>query len=81
MQVTSFRRFSALPAALGQAVRRGKVCDVDADHRLAQAAGRLGDHRDVVEVLRSLHHGLGEAMVGINVADLPAPHRLAERGW
>jgi hypothetical protein len=24
---------------------------------------------------------LGEAMVGINVADLPAPHRLAERGW
>ncbi|MCP1387048.1 pyridoxal 5'-phosphate synthase lyase subunit PdxS [Corynebacterium sp. TA-R-1] len=25
--------------------------------------------------------GLGEAMVGINVADLPAPHRLAERGW
>jgi pyridoxal 5'-phosphate synthase pdxS subunit len=25
--------------------------------------------------------GLGEAMVGINVGDLPAPHRLAERGW
>ena len=25
--------------------------------------------------------GLGEAMVGINVADIPAPHRLAERGW
>jgi pyridoxal 5'-phosphate synthase pdxS subunit len=25
--------------------------------------------------------GLGEAMVGINVADVPAPHRLAERGW
>ena len=25
--------------------------------------------------------GLGEAMVGINVADLPTPHRLAERGW
>ena len=24
---------------------------------------------------------LGEAMVGINVNDLPAPHRLAERGW
>jgi pyridoxal 5'-phosphate synthase pdxS subunit len=24
---------------------------------------------------------LGEAMVGINVADLPAPHRLSERGW
>ncbi|WP_193554674.1 pyridoxal 5'-phosphate synthase lyase subunit PdxS [Rothia halotolerans] len=25
--------------------------------------------------------GLGEAMVGINVGDLPAPHRLSERGW
>ncbi|GAA2753058.1 pyridoxal 5'-phosphate synthase lyase subunit PdxS [Amnibacterium kyonggiense] len=25
--------------------------------------------------------GLGEAMVGINVADVPAPHRLADRGW
>lgn len=25
--------------------------------------------------------GLGDAMVGINVSDLPAPHRLAERGW
>jgi len=24
---------------------------------------------------------LGDAMVGINVSDLPAPHRLAERGW
>jgi pyridoxal biosynthesis lyase PdxS len=25
--------------------------------------------------------GLGEAMVGINVEDVPQPHRLAERGW
>jgi len=25
--------------------------------------------------------GRGEAMGGISVADLPAPHRLAERGW
>ena len=25
--------------------------------------------------------GLGEAMVGINVDDIPVPHRLAERGW
>jgi pyridoxal biosynthesis lyase PdxS len=23
----------------------------------------------------------GEAMVGINVDDVPEPHRLAERGW
>ncbi len=32
-------------------------------------------------VLAEVSRGLGEAMVGINVADLPAPHRLAERGW
>ncbi len=25
--------------------------------------------------------GLGEAMVGINVDELPQPHRLSERGW
>ena len=33
------------------------------------------------DVLAQVSRGLGEAMVGINVADLPAPHRLAERGW
>ena len=33
------------------------------------------------EVVAEASRGLGEAMVGINVADLPAPHRLAERGW
>lgn len=32
-------------------------------------------------VLAEVSRGLGEAMVGINVADLAAPHRLAERGW
>ncbi|GAA1694883.1 pyridoxal 5'-phosphate synthase lyase subunit PdxS [Microcella alkalica] len=32
-------------------------------------------------VVAEASRGLGEAMVGINVADLPAPHRLAERGW
>jgi pyridoxal 5'-phosphate synthase pdxS subunit len=33
------------------------------------------------DVLAQVSRGLGEAMVGINVSDLPAPHRLAERGW
>ena len=33
------------------------------------------------DILAEVSRGLGEAMVGINVADLPAPHRLAERGW
>jgi pyridoxal 5'-phosphate synthase pdxS subunit len=33
------------------------------------------------DVLAKVSRGLGEAMVGINVEDLPAPHRLADRGW
>ncbi len=32
-------------------------------------------------VIAEASRGLGEAMVGINVSDLPAPHRLSERGW
>lgn len=38
------------------------------------------NHADAA-VVAEASRGLGEAMVGINVADLPAPHRLAERGW
>jgi pyridoxal 5'-phosphate synthase pdxS subunit len=33
------------------------------------------------KIVGDASRGLGEAMVGINVADLPAPHRLSERGW
>ena len=33
------------------------------------------------KVVAETSKGLGEAMVGINVADIPVPHRLAERGW
>ncbi|MFM8384463.1 MAG: pyridoxal 5'-phosphate synthase lyase subunit PdxS [Actinomycetota bacterium] len=33
------------------------------------------------KVVAEQSRGLGEAMVGINVADIPVPHRLAERGW
>jgi pyridoxal 5'-phosphate synthase pdxS subunit len=36
---------------------------------------------DDAEQIAEASRGLGEAMVGINVADLPAPHRLAQRGW
>ena len=36
---------------------------------------------DDPDVLAQVSRGLGEAMVGINVADIPAPHRLADRGW
>ncbi|RYV52839.1 pyridoxal 5'-phosphate synthase lyase subunit PdxS [Pengzhenrongella frigida] len=36
---------------------------------------------DDPSVIAKVSRGLGEAMVGINVADIPEPHRLAERGW
>jgi pyridoxal 5'-phosphate synthase pdxS subunit len=36
---------------------------------------------DDPKVIADASRGLGDAMVGINVADIPAPHRLAERGW
>ena len=42
-----------------------------------KATAQYDDPAAIAEASR----GLGEAMVGINVADLPAPHRLAERGW
>jgi pyridoxal 5'-phosphate synthase pdxS subunit len=32
-------------------------------------------------IIAEASRGLGEAMVGINVSDLAAPHRLSERGW
>jgi pyridoxal 5'-phosphate synthase pdxS subunit len=36
---------------------------------------------DDPKVIAEVSRGLGEAMVGINVNELPAPHRLSERGW
>lgn len=36
---------------------------------------------DDAKIVADVSRGLGEGMVGINVTDLPAPHRLAERGW
>ena len=36
---------------------------------------------DDADVIAAASRGLGEAMVGINVSDLAAPHRLAQRGW
>ncbi|SEQ54820.1 pyridoxal 5'-phosphate synthase lyase subunit PdxS [Microlunatus flavus] len=32
-------------------------------------------------MIAKVSRGLGEAMVGINVDDVPEPHRLAQRGW
>lgn len=36
---------------------------------------------DDAKVVADASRGLGDAMVGINVADIPVPHRLADRGW
>ena len=44
---------------------------------IVKATTAYDDPDTIAEVSR----GVGEAMVGINVADVPAPHRLAERGW
>ena len=44
---------------------------------IVKATAAFEDAKAIADASR----GLGEARVGINVADLPAPHRLAERGW
>ncbi|WIB75895.1 pyridoxal 5'-phosphate synthase lyase subunit PdxS [Curtobacterium sp. MCPF17_002] len=47
----------------------------------AAAIVKATTFHDDPKVIAEASRGLGEAMVGINVADVPAPHRLAERGW
>ncbi len=49
--------------------------------RRAKAIVAATAHYDDASAIAEASRGLGEAMVGINVADVPAPHRLAERGW
>lgn len=44
---------------------------------IVSATHNFRDAKAITEASR----GLGDPMVGINVTDLPAPHRLAERGW
>ena len=71
------------------------VVDVDASRRaslvyvgVARTDKDLATHfrlrtiADAIDsVIADVSRGLGEAMVGINVDDLPVDHRLAERGW
>ena len=47
----------------------------------AAACVKATTFHDDPKVLAEVSRGLGDAMVGINVADIPVPHRLAERGW
>lgn len=47
----------------------------------AAACVKATTFHDDAKVIADVSRGLGDAMVGINVADIPVPHRLAERGW
>jgi pyridoxal 5'-phosphate synthase pdxS subunit len=47
----------------------------------AEAIVKATAFHDDPDVIAKVSRGLGEAMVGINLADLPAGQRYAERGW
>jgi pyridoxal 5'-phosphate synthase pdxS subunit len=47
----------------------------------AEAIVKATTFYDDPDVIAKVSRGLGEAMVGINVDELPEPHRLSERGW
>lgn len=47
----------------------------------ARAIVQATQNYDDPETIANVSRGLGEAMVGINVDEIPQPHRLAERGW
>ncbi|MBZ5733799.1 pyridoxal 5'-phosphate synthase lyase subunit PdxS [Nocardioides sp. TRM66260-LWL] len=47
----------------------------------AEAIVKATTFYDDPDMVAKVSRGLGEAMVGINVDEIPEPHRLAERGW
>jgi pyridoxal 5'-phosphate synthase pdxS subunit len=49
--------------------------------RRAEAIVKATTFFDDPDVIAKVSRGLGEAMVGINVAELPAGQRYADRGW
>ena len=66
-----------IAAALAGAVDRLR----DLPAQRAAAIVKATTFFDDPDVLAKVSRGLGEAMVGINVDDVPVDHRLAERGW
>ena len=52
-----------------------------ASWRCAAAIVAATTFHDDPGMIAKVSRGLGEAMVGINVDDIPEPHRLAQRGW
>ena len=49
--------------------------------RRAEAIVKATTFFDDPDVIAKVSRGLGEAMVGINVSELPAGERYATRGW
>jgi pyridoxal 5'-phosphate synthase pdxS subunit len=49
--------------------------------RRAHAIVQAVTHYDNPDILAEVSRGLGEAMVGINISDIPEAERLAVRGW
>jgi pyridoxal 5'-phosphate synthase pdxS subunit len=47
----------------------------------AEAIVKATTFYDDPDVIAKVSRGLGEAMVGLNVEEIPQPHRLADRGW
>jgi pyridoxal 5'-phosphate synthase pdxS subunit len=47
----------------------------------AEAIVKATTFHDDPDVIAKVSRGLGEAMVGINLSDLPASQRYADRGW
>src|SRR5690625_742137 len=47
----------------------------------AEAIVTAVQHYNDPQAVTDASRGIGDAMVGLNVSDIPAPHRLAERGW
>jgi pyridoxal 5'-phosphate synthase pdxS subunit len=47
----------------------------------AEAIVKATTFHDDPDVIAKVSRGLGEAMVGLNVDQIPEPHRLATRGW
>ena len=49
--------------------------------RMAEAIVKATTHYDNDDILAEISTGLGEAMPGLQMEDIPPSERLAERGW
>jgi pyridoxal 5'-phosphate synthase pdxS subunit len=47
----------------------------------AKAIVQATTHFEDAEIIAKVSRNLGEAMVGINISDIPAAERMQERGW